>query len=126
MAVGAVMDGDCIKGVVIEGKSGREVIEAKAVIDTTGDGDIAAFAGADFIKKHDTTTAGFPFGMTGVDMERLVAFLKENDMVTQLIEGDKGSDIDHIIRLGFDLHKIPLFAEFMDKSGMWGPLGFSH
>lgn len=125
MVVGAVMDGDCIKGVVIEGKSGREVIEAKAVIDTTGDGDIAAFAGADFIKKHDTTTAGFPFGMTGVDMERLVAFLKENDMVTQLIEGDKGSDIDHIIRLGFDLHKIPLFAEFMDKSGMWGPLGFS-
>lgn len=125
MIVGAVMDGNRIQGVIIEGKSGREAILAKTVIDTTGDGDVAAFAGADFVKKHDTTSVGFPFGMTNVDMTKLVEYLKENDMINQLIEGDKGSDIDHVIRLGFELRKVPVFKEFMDKTGMWGPLGFS-
>lgn len=125
MIVGAMMDGNRIEGVIIEGKSGREAIAAKTVIDTTGDGDVAAFAGADFVKKHDTTSVGFPFGMTNVDMTRLVEYLKENDMINQLIEGDKGSEIDHVIRLGFELKKVPVFKEFMDKTGMWGPLGFS-
>ena len=42
-----------------------------------------------------------------------------------MIEGDKGSSTDHVIRLGFELKKIPEFTEFMEKTGMWGPLGFS-
>lgn len=126
MVAGAVMDGDQLTGVIIEGKSGREAILAKTVIDTTGDGDVAAFAGAPFIKKHETTTVGFPFGMTGVDMTRLVEFLKEHDMINQIIEGDKGSETDHVIRLGFELKKLPEFKEFMEKEGIWGPLGFSY
>lgn len=125
MIVGAIMDENRIGGVIIESKSGREAIEAKVVVDTTGDGDVAAYAGAPFTKNHGTQSVGFPFGMNNVDMTRLVDFLKENDMVNQLIEGDKGSDVDHIIRLGFELKKIPIFKEYMDKTGMWGPLGFS-
>ena len=47
-AVMPIMDGEVIKGVFIESKSGRQAILAKVVIDCTGDGDIAARAGAEF------------------------------------------------------------------------------
>jgi hypothetical protein len=124
-AVDAVREGSHVKGVIIEGKSGREAILAKAVIDATGDGDVAAKAGAKFIKQHGTTKVGMPFGMTNVDMPRLVRFLEEHDMVNQLIHADKGSKTDDIIRLGFELKKIPLFKEYMDQFGIWGPLGAS-
>ena len=50
MAVETIREGNRVKGVIIEGKSGREAILAKTVIDTTGDGDVAAKAGAGFIQ----------------------------------------------------------------------------
>ncbi len=125
MVVDVIKEGSTVKGLIIEGKSGREAIEAKVVIDTTGDADVSAFAGAPFVKKHETTKVGMPFGMFNVDMPRLVAFLEEHDMVNQIIHADKGSETDDIIRLGFELKKIPIFKEFMDKTGMWGPLGIS-
>jgi ribulose 1,5-bisphosphate synthetase/thiazole synthase len=125
MAVETVRESSHVKGVIIEGKSGREAILAKAVIDATGDGDVSAKAGAKFIKQHSTTKVGMPFGMTHVDMSRLVKFLEEHDMVNQLVHADKGSKIDDIIRLGFELKKIPLFKEYMEPSGIWGPLGAS-
>lgn len=125
MVVDVIREKNTVRGLVIEGKSGREAIEAKVVVDTTGDGDVAAFAGAPFAKKHQTTKVGMPFGMLNVDMPRLVAFLEEHDMVNQIVHADKGSDRDDIVRLGFELKKIPLFKEYMDQTGMWGPLGVS-
>lgn len=124
-AAGAVKNGSRVTGLIIEGKSGREAVLAHTVIDATGDGDAAAFAGAKFIKQHGTTKVGMPFGMTNVDMPRLVQFLEEHDMVNQLIRADKGGKVDDIIRLGFELKKIPLFREYMDQFGIWGPLGAS-
>lgn len=125
MVTSAIKEGNRVTGVVIEGKSGREAILAHTVIDTTGDGDVAAFAGAEYIKKHDTTSVGYPFGMMNVDMPRLLNYLEENDMVTQLVRADKGSTRDDVVRLGFELKKHPAFTDFMNKYGMWGPLGFS-
>ena len=40
-------------------------------------------------------------------------------MVTQIVRGDKGSETDDVLRLGFDL-KVPIFAEFMEKRNV-GP-----
>ncbi|MEG1649502.1 MAG: FAD-dependent oxidoreductase, partial [Rikenellaceae bacterium] len=40
-----IMDGNTIKGVFIESKSGRQALLGKVVIDCTGDGDIFHFAG---------------------------------------------------------------------------------
>ena len=125
MVTDAIMEGNTIKGVILEGKSGREAALAHTVIDCTGDGDIAAFAGAPYIKKHDTTSVGYPFGMMNVDMKRLEKYLEENDMINQIVHADKGSETDNVIRLGFELKKHPAFTEFMNKYGMWGPLGFS-
>ena len=37
-----------MRGAIIESKSGREAVLAKAVVDASGDGDVAARAGAPF------------------------------------------------------------------------------
>lgn len=47
-AADAVMEGRDIRGVVFESKSGRQAILAKVVVDTTGDGDVFAAAGAEY------------------------------------------------------------------------------
>jgi ribulose 1,5-bisphosphate synthetase/thiazole synthase len=46
--VDAVMEGNAVRGAVFESKSGRQAILAKIVVDTTGDGDVFAAAGAEF------------------------------------------------------------------------------
>lgn len=51
MACDAIVEDGMIKGVITESKSGRQVILAKRVVDCTGDADIAALAGAPFIKQ---------------------------------------------------------------------------
>ncbi len=47
-ASNVIMDGNTIKGVILENKSGRMAILAKVVIDCTGDGDIFNLAGENF------------------------------------------------------------------------------
>ena len=49
----AWMEGSRIRGVIVSTKEGLRVLEAKAVIDATGDGDVAAFAGCDFEKGRE-------------------------------------------------------------------------
>ncbi len=40
-----IMEADRVRGVILESKAGREAITARTIIDTTGDGDVAANAG---------------------------------------------------------------------------------
>jgi hypothetical protein len=47
------MEGNQVRGVVVENKSGRQVICGKVICDGTADGDVAASAGAEFIKGQD-------------------------------------------------------------------------
>lgn len=47
-AAQVIQDGNTVKGVFLENKSGRQAILAKVVIDCTGDGDIFHFAGAEY------------------------------------------------------------------------------
>jgi hypothetical protein len=90
------------QGVVIEGKSGREAILAKTVIDTTGDGTWPRNPARNS-SSSTTTKVGMPFGMTNVDMPRC-EFLEEKDMSINH-PTDKGSSVDDIIRLGFELKR---------------------
>ena len=48
--VGVVQENGRVAGVVVESKSGRHAILAKVIIDATGDGDVAALAGAPYEK----------------------------------------------------------------------------
>jgi len=71
-----IMEGDTIKGAIVQNKTGRSAILAKVVIDATGDGDIAAKTGAEFYigREEDASMqpATLMFKVAGVDMERAV------------------------------------------------------
>lgn len=47
--VDAIVDGSTVQGAVFESKAGRQAILAKTVVDATGDGDLFAAAGAEFM-----------------------------------------------------------------------------
>ena len=74
MAVGVIKEGSKVKGIITESKSGREAILAQAVIDATGDGDIAAYAGVEYLMGRKEDNACQPvtlmFRIGGVDYER--------------------------------------------------------
>ncbi len=74
----AIVDGNRIKGVFFESKSGRQAILAKTVIDTTGDGDIYTSAGAAFggMPKSDQRAAklSFTFRFSNIDSNRFYEF----------------------------------------------------
>ena len=125
MVVGATTEDGAITGVIIENKSGRQVIAAKVVVDCTGDADVAYYAGANVVKTHSQTAVGFPFSMANVDMRKYTDYAEEHGLIYQLITGDKGSETDDTIRIGVQLSKDPAFHDFMEKNHMWGPLGFS-
>ncbi len=77
---GVIMDGDTIKGVIIESKSGREVILAKTVIDCTGDADVAFRAGVKCEYGNEVGGVQPPtlmFCMGGVDTEKLRTSIAE-------------------------------------------------
>ncbi len=83
-AVEAIMEGDAIRGVVLESKSGRQAVLAKRVIDCTGDADVAYFAGAECFSgrledgKHQACSLEFRLG--GVNWPKyLDSELKKND-----------------------------------------------
>lgn len=48
MASEPIMEGNTIRGVILQSKNGREAVLAKIIIDATGDGDIAARAGVPY------------------------------------------------------------------------------
>lgn len=67
--VAPVMDGDTIRGVIVESKAGREAILARRVIDATGDADVAYRAGAPTVKTppEEMQAASVMFHLSGVD-----------------------------------------------------------
>ncbi|MFC1838035.1 FAD-dependent oxidoreductase [Thermodesulfobacteriota bacterium] len=78
----AIVDGNRVKGVFFESKSGRQAIMAKTVIDATGDGDIYSSAGAAFdgVPKSDQRAAklSFTFRFSNIDSNRFHEF-RETD-----------------------------------------------
>lgn len=80
LAVEAVMEGDTIKGIITESKSGRQAILAKRVVDATGDADIACLAGAPYHKmpKDEIMGVSVMFSCAGVKKERFLEYVKAN------------------------------------------------
>lgn len=71
---GVVMEGDELKGVLIESKAGREAILAKTVIDCSGDADVAFRAGVPCEYGNEQGGVQPPtlmFCLGGVDTEKL-------------------------------------------------------
>jgi hypothetical protein len=80
LVVAPIMEGDLLKGVIVESKAGREAILAHRIIDATGDADIAHRAGA---ITHTTPVeqmqaASVMFHLAGVDKARFMAGVRED------------------------------------------------
>lgn len=73
--VGVVKEGDVLRGIVTESKSGREAVLGRVVVDCTGDADVAFRAGVPCEKGSRETGGMQPptlmFCLAGVDTEKL-------------------------------------------------------
>lgn len=77
MAVDTIMEGNIIRGVVTESKSGRMAIMADRVIDCTGDADIAFMSGVEcsmISKKDERMSVTTVFGCAGVDKNKFLDY----------------------------------------------------
>lgn len=76
--VAPIMEGNTIRGVIVESKAGREAVLAKRVIDATGDADVAHRAGAPTRKTplEETQAASVMFHVAGVDKTKFIEGVK--------------------------------------------------
>jgi hypothetical protein len=88
--ISALVEGNVIRGVEAYNVSGRQVILGKVMVDATGDGDVAAMAGAPYEKgrREDGLTQPMTlnFRMGGVDVERMPT----RDEINRLYRDSKG------------------------------------
>ncbi len=91
LLTGVIKSGDRVEGVVLESKSGCQILPATVFIDATGDGDLSVRAGAAYtvgVTEHDLCAAaatigemhpmGVMFRVGNVDLERLFTWLGEH------------------------------------------------
>jgi len=96
---GAIKRGSHLTGVIAESRSGREAIYAKAFVDTTGYGDLAAHAGAKYTEPNDHAVAN-SMGVGNVDIEKMCDYLLSKDRMTQLARGRRSGKDGQIVRFG--------------------------
>ncbi|MBK5261762.1 MAG: FAD-dependent oxidoreductase [Peptostreptococcaceae bacterium] len=99
LLAGVINDKNRVKGVILESRSGREVIFAKSFIDCTGYADLAAHAGAEFTEPNDHEVAN-SMGLGNVDIEKYYQSLSSQNAVGQLAYGVRSGEPGQIIRLG--------------------------
>jgi hypothetical protein len=80
LAVDVIKKEKTITGVVVEHVSGREAIFGKVIIDCTGEGDIAARAGApfEFLPKEEMEPHSLSFTTDGVNWGKVLEYIKNN------------------------------------------------
>lgn len=96
---GAIRSGSRLTGVIAESRSGREAIYARAFVDCTGYGDLAAHAGAKFTEPNDYPVAN-SIGVGNVDIEKMCEFLTSKKTMTQFARGRRSGKEDQIVRFG--------------------------
>jgi ribulose 1,5-bisphosphate synthetase/thiazole synthase len=71
-----------VAGIIVENKSGRRAIAAKAVVDCTGDADVAARAGAAYVMGREGDTKMRPMTLVvrlgGLDLGTMVRYAREH------------------------------------------------
>ena len=74
-----VKDGDRLTGVIVEGKSGREALLGKVVVDATGDADVAFLAGAPVRQlAPERNLHSLCFRMGNVDTDAFVQYFRDH------------------------------------------------
>ena len=75
-----VRDGNVVKGVICEHPSGKSFVNAKIVIDCTGEGEVAYQAGAEYElePRHILEPATTAFTADGVDWDKVMDYVRNN------------------------------------------------
>jgi hypothetical protein len=111
----AITEGDRLRGVIIESRSGREAVYARAFVDCTAYGDLAAFAGAGYTVPDDYACCN-SIGLANVDLDRYFDYLKAAGGSNQVAYGLRSGQPGKVVRfnggLGGD------FAKEARKIGM--------
>ncbi len=114
--VDVIMEDRTIKGVVIQNKAGRQAVRSKVVVDATGDGDVAALAGAPFelLKKPMTMM----FNMAGVDIPKVLEkFVNWGGIREALEEGIARGEISFHLGLNPEFGSPGVYAEELVHDG---------
>ena len=84
--VGVRREGNRVDAVIVENKGGRAAICPRVVVDCSGDGDVAAFAGADYALGDDgrTQAGSTMFRLAGVDTTIAVSLTRPQ--IRELLE----------------------------------------
>jgi len=113
MVVGAEVSDGRIKGAVVESRSGRERLPAACFVDSTGYGDLAAHAGAEFTEPNDYPVAN-SIGVAGVSLEKYLEWMESHDAVTQLALGVRDGRDGQIVRIDGRGDRLP--GEFIEAA----------
>jgi len=82
-ATDAILEGNNVRGIFVENKSGRQAVKARVVVDATGEADVARRTGAPIlypkasyheIDSHSPTGMGMSFVLGGIDWEKYEAY----------------------------------------------------
>ncbi|MFW5745027.1 MAG: FAD-dependent oxidoreductase [Spirochaetota bacterium] len=103
---GASREGDAVVAVDTAGRTPAERVVARQFIDTTGYGDLAAYAGASFTEPNDYPVAN-SMGVGGVDVEAYHRWLAEHDALSQYVEGTRDGEPGRIVRLDAIRDRLP-------------------
>ncbi len=72
-----IMEGNVIKGVIVENVDGRSAIMAKTVVDATGNGDVMARSGADYVISEQLQPMSLPFFLADVNPQGEIGYEEE-------------------------------------------------
>ena len=104
----AVVEGNKVKGVIFESKSGRQAVLGDVFIDATGDGDIFASAGADFDGVIDpayrSSQMAMVFRIGNIDFDKFVISEANNPEKWQ----EMRDEVDGVA--GFHIGPVPVRA----------------
>ena len=94
--VDVIKEQEAVRGVIIECKGGRQAIRCKAAVDTTGDADLAAFAGAPF-RDEPPDSGSLLFFMKDADLDETARYFEENPQEWQQYS-DRVTTLDEFLR----------------------------
>lgn len=103
---GPIVEEGRVAGLIVENKSGRSAVLGKVVVDATGDGDVAARAGAPFEVGRTidgkTQAITLMFQVGDIDYETLIAYLETNRERFRELEIDTSRKQPQVIFGGFE------------------------
>ena len=118
-----VLDAKRVKGIVGSFKTSKLLIMAERVIDCTGDGDIAALAGAPFVIGRETDNLTQPmtlmFRMGGCNLERVLDYMRAHPEDFRI-----APDVDLNALTVEQIHSVNGFYSLVRKAKDAGDLNF--